>query len=97
MSLLALLSMRRMLNRLNKEVESDHSVVIFSLEKIDMTAVKKQLDEMKEGALLDKLYLIFGDKLINKEALELMEEKMGFKAEFEKGSMAMMILDIKRT
>lgn len=83
--------------RLNKEVESDYSIVIFSLEKIDMVSVKKQLDEMKEGALLDKLYVIFKDKLINKEEVQLMDEKMGFKAEFEEGSMAMMILDIKRT
>ena len=82
--------------RLNKAVESDFSIVIFSLEKIDMAAVKEQLDKM-EGKLLDKLYIIFGDKLINKEEVELMEEKMGFTAEFEEGSMAMMILDIKRT
>lgn len=82
--------------RLLKEVESDYSIVIFSLEKIDMVDVKKQLDEMN-GELLDKLYIIFNDKLINKEAVQLMEEKMGFKAEFEEGTMAMMILDIKRT
>ncbi|MBO0323530.1 DUF4384 domain-containing protein [Muricauda sp. CAU 1633] len=82
--------------RLNKEVESDYSIVIFSLEKIDMPAVKKQLDEMN-GDLLDKLYIIFNDQLINKDEVELMEEKMGFTAEFSEGSMAMMILDIKRT
>lgn len=81
---------------LNQDVESDYTIVVFSLEKIDIKAVKKQMDEM-EGQLLDKLYLIFNDKLINKDEVKLMEAKMGFKAEFDKGSMAMMILDIKRT
>ncbi|GAB5473387.1 MAG: hypothetical protein Mars2KO_14860 [Maribacter sp.] len=82
--------------RLNKEVESDYSIVIFSLEKIDIAAVKTRLDEM-EGELLDKLYVIFNDQLIDKESVQLMDGKMGFTAEFEKGSMAMMILDIKRS
>ena len=50
-----------------------------------------------EGELLDKLYVIFNDKLIDKGNIELNQEKIGFKAEFEKGSMAMMILDIKRS
>ncbi len=81
---------------LNQDVESDYTIVIFSLEKIDLGSVKKQLDEMK-GELLDKLYVIFNDKLINKEEIQLMDEKMGFKAEFEEGSMALMVLDIKRT
>lgn len=81
---------------LNQDVESDYSVVIFSLEKIDLNSVKKQLDEM-EGELLDKLYIIFNDKLIEKDKVELQEGKMGFRAEFEKGSMAMMILDIRRS
>lgn len=81
---------------LNQDVESDYTVVIFSLEKIDLPVVKKQLDEM-DGELLDKFYVIFKDKLINKEEMELNEDKMGFKAEFNKGSMAMMILDIKRS
>ncbi|RKR14654.1 uncharacterized protein DUF4384 [Maribacter vaceletii] len=82
--------------RLNKEVETDYTIVVFSLEKIDLKAVKKQLDEM-EGKLLDKLYLIFEGKLINKEEVKLMEDKIGFKAEFDKGTMAMMILNIKRS
>lgn len=81
---------------LNQDVASDYTIVIFSLEKIDLLAVKKQLDEMK-GDLLDKLYVIFNDKLINKEEINLLEGKMGFKAEFEKGSIAMMVLDIKRS
>jgi hypothetical protein len=80
---------------LNQDVESDYTIVIFSLEKIDLPAVKKQLDEM-QGELLDKFYVIFKDKLIKKEEMELMEDKMGFNAQFEKGSIAMMILDIKR-
>lgn len=81
---------------LNQDVESDYTVVIFSLEKIDLPSVKKQLDEM-EGELLDKFYVIFKDKLINKDEMELNEEKLGFKAEFDEGSIALMIVDIKRT
>lgn len=81
---------------LNQDVESDYTVVIFSLEKIDLPNVKKQLDEM-EGEMLDKFYVIFKDKLIHKDEMDLMENKMGFKAEFDNGTMAMMILDIKRT
>ena len=50
-----------------------------------------------KGELLDKLYVIFEDKLIKKEEIQLMDDKMGFKAEFEEGSMAMMVLDIKRS
>lgn len=82
--------------RLNKEVDSDFTIVIFSLDKIDLPDVKKQMEEM-EGELLDKLYVIFNDKLINKDDLLLNEDNMGFKAEFDKGSMAMLILDIKRS
>lgn len=81
---------------LNEDVESDYTIVMYSLEKIDLTAVKTRLDEM-EGDLLDKLYIIFEDKLINKDEVQLKDAKMGFNAEFEKGSMAMMILDIKRS
>ena len=86
---------KRAYAQLSKNVEKEYTVVVFSLEKLDLDEVEKQLIEM-EGELLDKLYLIFNDKLINKDDIELMEEKMGFKAEFDKGSMAMMILDIKR-
>lgn len=86
----------RVFFELNEDVESDYTIVIFSLEKIDLPEVKKQLDKM-QGELLDKFYVIFKDKLINKEEMELMDDKMGFSAEFEKGSMAMMILEIKRS
>ena len=81
---------------LNEDVESDYTIVIFSLEKIDLPKVKKRLDEM-EGELLDKFYVIFNENLISKDDMELMDDKMGFKAEFMNGSMAMMILDIKRS
>jgi len=72
------------------------TVVVFSLDKLDLSEVEKQLTGM-EGELLDKLYVLFKDKLISKEDIKLREDKMGFSAEFEKGSMAMMILDIKRS
>jgi hypothetical protein len=81
--------------RMSGDVSSDYSIVIFSEEKIDINEVKKKVDEM-DGELLDKLYIIFKDDLIDKEAVTLNEESMGFKAEYDKGTMAMMILDIKR-
>jgi hypothetical protein len=81
--------------RLNSDVESDFSIVIFSQDKIDVQAVKKQMDAMK-GDLLDKLYVIFNDKLISKDDISLNKNAMGFKAEYTNGTMAMMILDIKR-
>jgi hypothetical protein len=87
---------RKQYFRLNKEVDSDFTIVIFSLDKINLLDVKNQMEEM-EGELLDKLYVIFNDKLISKDDLLLNEENMGFKAEFDKGSMAMLILDIKRS
>tara|TARA_R110002051_G_scaffold180913_3_gene250410 strand:- start:78478 stop:79926 length:1449 start_codon:yes stop_codon:yes gene_type:complete len=87
---------KRQFFRLNKEVESDFTIVIFSLDKIDLPDIKRQLENM-EGELIDKLYVIFNDKLIDKGNIELNQENIGFKAEFEKGSMAMMILDIKRS
>ncbi|MBU2938375.1 DUF4384 domain-containing protein [Lacinutrix sp. C3R15] len=81
--------------RLNGDIDSDYSIVIFSLDKIDMDDVKNKLDTM-EGNILDKLYVIFNDKLINKEDITLSEEKIGFTSEFTEGSIALMILDIKR-
>lgn len=81
---------------LSEDVASDYTIVVFSLEKIDLKHVKKQLDEL-QGELIDKLYLIFKDKLIAKEKVQLQKGKMGFKAEFKEGSMAMMVLDIKRS
>ncbi|MDO1513061.1 C1 family peptidase [Maribacter confluentis] len=82
--------------RLNKEVDSDHTIVIFSLEKIDLPNVKKQMETM-EGNLMDKLYVVFNDKLIPKDNMVFNEDSMGFQAEFEEGSMAMLILDINRS
>jgi len=81
--------------RLNSDVASDYSIVIFSENKIDIQEVKEKMDAM-EGELLDKLYVIFNDKLINKEDIQLNKESMGFSAEYTEGSMALMVLDIKR-
>lgn len=82
--------------RLSKDVEKEYTIVVFSLEKIDMKEVQSKLQEL-DGTLLDRLYVIFDDKLIKKEAMKLSKDKMSFKAEFDKGSLAMMILDIKRS
>lgn len=81
--------------RLNSQVDSDYTVVIFSEEKIDINKAKQQLDDL-EGDLLDKLYVIFNDKLIDRNKVKLKENKMGFEAKYSDGSMAMMVLDIKR-
>jgi hypothetical protein len=81
--------------RMSGDVSSDYSIVIFSQEKIDPKEVKKKIDGM-EGNLLDKLYVIFKDDLIHKDAITLNEDSVGFRAEYDKGTMAMMILDIKR-
>lgn len=82
--------------RLNSDVASDFSIVIFSENKIDINEVKQRMDTMK-GELMDKLYIIFKDQLINKESISLSKDKMGFSAQYEQGSMAMMVLDIKRS
>lgn len=81
--------------RLNSDVDSDYSIVIFSEEKIDIQEVKEKMDAM-EGKLLDKLYVIFNDKLISKDDIKLNENKMSFSAEYANGSIALLILDIKR-
>lgn len=80
---------------LSKDVEKEYTVVVFSLEKLDLTDIEKKLASM-DGKLLDKLYILFKGKLIGKEDMGLREDKMGFNAEFNEGSIAMMILDIKR-
>jgi hypothetical protein len=81
--------------RLNSDVKSDYSIVIFSEDKIDIKEVKIKMDAMK-GELLDKLYVIFKDKLINNDDIKLNKNSIGFSSEYEKGSIALMILDIKR-
>jgi len=81
---------------LSKDVEKDYTIAVFSLEKIDMGKVEQQLTQM-EGTLLDKLYVIFENQLIPKDDIKLGKDKMSFTAEFDKGALAMMILDIKRS
>lgn len=82
--------------RLNTDVESDYSIVIFSENKIDINEAKQRLDNM-EGNIIDKLYVIFQDDLIDKGNIKLNREKMGFQAEYNDGSMALMVLDIRRS
>jgi hypothetical protein len=81
---------------LSKDVEKDYTIVVFSLEKVDMKRVQQELAKM-EGTLLDKLYVIFENELIPKDDIKLGKDKMSFTSEFDKGSLAMMILDIKRS
>lgn len=82
--------------RLNSDVESDYTIVIFSLEELDTTSIVSKMNTM-EGELMDKLYLIFNDKLIDKESITLETYKMKFNSKFKNGSIAMMVLDIKRS
>lgn len=82
--------------RLNGDVASDYSIVIFSEDKIDINEAKQRIDAT-EGNLLDKLYIIFKDELINKKDVKLSEHEIGFSAEYNQGTMALMILDIKRS
>jgi hypothetical protein len=81
--------------RLSKDVEKEYTIVVFSLEKLDMKEVQEKLEELN-GTLLDRLYVIFNDKLIKKQDMKMGKDKMSFSAEFDQGSLAMFILDIKR-
>ncbi len=81
--------------KLQGDVASDYTVVIFSEKKIDVSKVKDQLDDLK-GDLVDKLYVIFKDELIDRDNVKLDANKMAFEAKYAKGSMALMVLDIKR-
>lgn len=82
--------------RLGGDVESDHNIAIFSLEEIDINEVKTQLDNLTQGTLLSKLYTIFGDKLISKNEITLSDTEIAFDAQFTKGTMAALIIDIPR-
>jgi uncharacterized protein YvpB len=81
--------------RLNSDVDSDYTIIVFSLEELDTESIVTKMN-MLEGELMDKLYLIFNDKLIDKENITLEDHKMKFNSKFKKGSLAMMVLDIKR-
>lgn len=81
--------------KLNGDIDSDYSIVLFSEHKIDTKDVVGQLDSL-EGNLLDKLYLIFKDRLIGKENIRLDKEGVGFSASYAQGSLAMLLVDIKR-
>jgi hypothetical protein len=81
--------------RLSGDVASDYSIVIFSEDKIDTNDVLKQLDSLN-GSLIDKLYIIFKDKLIPKDKITLTNNEIGFKTTYSSGSMVMLLLDIKR-
>jgi hypothetical protein len=82
--------------RLNSDVDSDYTIVLFSLEELDTATIISKMNDL-EGELMDKLYLIFNDKLINKDNIVLDKEKMKFNAKFKEGKLAMMVLDIKRS
>ncbi|GGG40242.1 hypothetical protein GCM10011414_07200 [Croceivirga lutea] len=83
--------------RLNDDgVDSDYTVVLFSLEELPINDIVSNISSSTSGSLLDKVYSQLGDKLINNNDMKLLEDKVGFTAEFEKGSVAMLVLDIRR-
>jgi signal peptidase I len=83
--------------RLNNDgVDSDYTIVLFSLEELAIHDIVDNIGKNREGSLLDKVYTELGDKLIRNDDMVLTEEAVGFNAEFEKGSVAMLVLDIKR-
>ncbi|MFD0796006.1 C1 family peptidase [Maribacter chungangensis] len=87
---------KRAYARLSKDVDKEYTIVVFSMEKLDLGKIGEQLTQM-EGTLLDKLYVIFEDELIPKDTMTMGKDKMSFSAEFDQGSLALMILDIKRS
>lgn len=82
--------------RLNKEVASDYTILVFSLEKIDYKDVLNKLNQM-EGELNDKLYMIFNEELISKDDINLDDNSIKFDARFQKGSVVSVVLDIRRS
>jgi len=82
--------------RLNSDVASDYTIVLFSADELDIASINEKLDGL-EGDLMDKLYVLFNDELIDKSAIEMAADKMKFNAKFKEGSVAMMVLDIKRS
>jgi hypothetical protein len=77
-------------------VDSDYTVVLFSLEELSITNIVESINENGTGSLLDKVYEELGDKLISSNDMVLTQDNVGFNAEFEKGSVAMLVLDIRR-
>ena len=80
----------------NDGVDSDYTVVLFSLEELPIETIVKNIGKSDSGSLLDKVYAELGDKLIDNNDMKLTEDMAGFSAEFEKGSVAMLVLDIRR-
>jgi len=78
------------------DVLSDYTIAIISLEELNMQSIKEKVDTM-EGPVIDRFYEVLKDKLIASADMALAEDIMGFKAEFEKGSTAILAVDIRRS
>jgi len=78
------------------DVQSDYTIAVISLEELNMNDIKTKVDAM-EGPVVDRFYEVLKDKLIARSDLQLSNEVMGFKAEFEKGTTAILALDIRRS
>lgn len=77
------------------DVESDYTIALISLNKINIDTLIEQVASLK-GPVIDRFYEVLKNDLIAKEDMELMPDTMGFNAEFEKGTVAMLTLDIRR-
>lgn len=78
------------------DVASDYTIAIISLEELNMEEIKREVDAL-QGPVTDRFYEVLKDKLIERSDLQLSEEVMGFKAEFEKGTTAILAVDIRRS
>jgi len=78
------------------DVESDYTIAIISLEELSAEDIKQKVDTM-QGPIIDRFYEVLKDKLIERSNLNLEEESIGFKAKFEKGTTAILALDIRRS
>ncbi|NKI30994.1 C1 family peptidase [Croceivirga thetidis] len=78
------------------DVQSDYTIAIVSLEELDIQSVKEKVDAM-DGPIVDRFYTVLQEKLIAKEDMVLKNDILGFDAEFEEGSAAILSLDIRRS
>jgi hypothetical protein len=78
------------------DVQSDYTIAIISLEELNMEEIKQKVDSL-EGPVTKRFYEVLKDKLIAQSDLQLSEDVMGFKAEFEKGTAAVLAVDIRRS
>lgn len=78
------------------DVESDYTIAVVSLDELNMQEIQEEVDSAK-GPIIDRFYNVLKDKLISKQDMKLKENLLGFDAEFEEGSAAILSFDIRRS